>query len=633
MTDTKHASSWKASIGVAGLVVLLAALIAGNVILSNVRLRLDMTEDNLYSLSEGTRNVLKGLEQNVTLKLFVSSSSAEMPVHLKNYAKQIEDLLQEYRIKAGKRLTIEKYDPQPDSDAEEWAQNYGLQGQQMGLFSPPLYLGLVAVSGANEGVLPNLDPRNEQLLEYEITRLIYRTVHPEKPVIGVMSSLPIMGTDPGGYMMPQQQMSQPPWLAFRDLKEDYTVREVPTSATEIDPDIVALVVVHPKNLSDTTMFAIDQFVLRGGQLLAFVDPLNLTELESAPQTQFQRPNISSSLDPLFKAWGIGYESEKVLADPSAVSRLRGQNNQIEDSLVWLSLRKKHVAEDVLTSQLEYLMMPMTGGFTDNTADDLTYTSLITAAEGSGLVNSMMAQFGGKAVRRDLKASPSSLSIAIRLAGTFKTAFPNGKPEPEKDSDSENNSNVVSSGSTPFLSEGKSAAILVADVDFLFDRFCVEEMNFFGTKAYRPLNDNINFFANAVESVAGGADLSSIRSRGKFHRPFQRVLDLEQNARAEWQAKEDDLEEKLRQTQQQLSMLQTKKDESQKFILSNEQKEAIEKFRKDERALKGDLKKVRKNLRRDIERLGVKVKIINIVLMPTLVGLLGISFGIYRRNRQ
>ena len=632
MNQKRTSSFLKASGGLAGLGLLLVIIVAANIILGNVRLRVDLTDEKLYTLSDGTRSILKQLDEPVTLKLFYSKSYAGVPIALKNYAKQVEDLLKEYKLAGKGQVIIEMHDPKPDSDAEDAARRYGVAAQQVEMFGPSVYIGLAAVAGETEGVIPALDPRNEGLLEYHITRLIYRVVNPQKPVVGVMSSLPVLGTQaPPSFGFPPQGAQQPSWLAFREIEDDYELRQVETTAEEIPPDIRALIVVHPKDLGESALYAIDQFVLRGGHLLAFVDPFSASELESAPPQQpFAPPSNASSLDPLFRAWGVQFDVGQMLADMKAVSRLAGQGNQVEESPVFLTLRADHISkEDTLTSQLGSLMLPLSGAFEDRTADDLVYTSLIRSSDMAGLVNVQMARFGSQAITRDFKPSATPLDLAVRLNGVFNTAYPNGKPMTPA---GEGEEGAATPGGES-LQTGESVVILVGDSDLIFDRFCVRELNFFGAKAFQPLNDNVNFFANAIEQMAGSSDMIGIRSRGEFARPFDMVLKLEEEARQDWQEQEKRLTEKLQETRRQLSQLQSEKDNEQQLFLNREQEAAIKRFRDEEIRVGKELKIVRKNLRHRIERLGLQVKLANIVLMPLLVAIGGVTYGLRRKGKR
>ena len=629
MKFNRNSALAKASGGAIGLAAVGAIIVAVNVILSNVGARVDLTDEKLYTLSEGTVSLLDKLDQPVTLKLYFSSSSPRVPSQIKTFARQVEDLLREYRGQSNGHITIEKHDPRPDSDAEEWAQKYGVAPQQVEMFGNPMYLGLVAVSGDVEGIIPAFDPSQEQLLEYNITRLIYRLTHPEKPVLGVISSIPIMGAQqPPAYGMPPQQPQQQPWVAIQTIRRDYDLRELTPPVTEVSADIKALVIVHPKDLDDGTLFAIDQFVLRGGHVLMMVDPLSIAD--QPPQQmpgRFNMPDRSSDAQKLFTAWGVGYAADQVVADRKAATSLRMQNNQIEQSTVALTLVTDNISRsEILTAQLDAMTLPYAGYFSDRTADDLTFTPLLFSSDDSGTVNSRTAQFGAAAVQREYKDSAVRLNMAVRLSGSFKTAFPEGRPDSgEESEEAEKDANL--------LTEGTSTVILVGDVDLIFDPVCVEEVNMFGFRQHRARNDNLSFFANAVELAAGSQDLVAIRSRGRHNRPFGRVMALQAAAMREQQGRQVELEDKLREAQSKLQELQAGKGTDQQFILSPEQQEAIANFRKEEVRVRKELKEVRKSLRRDVEHLGVWVKVINIALMPLLVSIAGVTFGLYRRKHN
>jgi len=624
-TDTR--SFLKISSGVAGIVTLSAILAAANLLIRDARVRLDFTQEKLYSLSDGTRQILAKLDQPVTLKLFFNQSSPDVPVYLKTYAKQVRDLLQEYRLAAGSKLTIEFYDPTPDSDAEEWAQRYGLNGQSVNMFSPPMFCGLVAVAGNTQATLPFLDPRTQDLLEYSLTRLIYQVTHAQKPVIGVLSSLKVLGEPEQGYL-PARSPKNRGWLIFESLKEDYTLQPVEATATEIPPEISTLVVVHPKNLPDKTLFAIDQFLLHGGRLMVFTDPFSVTELENSETDPYNRPSVSSDLKKLFTAWGVTFNTEKVAADLRAITQLVGSNNTADESPIVLSLTGENFnKKDILTSSMNSVLMPVAGSFSYEGGSNLTATPLITTSPMGGEVETYLMQMGSDGVRRNFKPAQAPLNLAIRLTGTFKTAFPDGRPHDPAET------NAVKQAAAPALKEGSSSIILVGDADMLYNRFCIDELPFFGTTVQRPKNDNVNFFLNAVEQLSGSSDLIGIRSRGHFDRPFGRVDALEEKARAAWQVREEMLTQELQRARQQLAELQDQKDQSQKQILSKEQKEAITRFRMEEILINRQLKDVRKSLRSDIEQLGYEVKFINLALMPICISLVGIVAGFRRKRRR
>jgi ABC-type uncharacterized transport system involved in gliding motility auxiliary subunit len=641
MTKTKtkkyRMRFWKISGSLAGLLVLLALLIAANLIVGAARLRKDMTEDQLYTLSDNTRRILQQLDQPVTLKFFFNSSAPEIPMPLKYFAQQVEDLLHEYRLAGGGRILMENYNPEPDSDAEEWAERYGVAAQNLGMIGPRLYLGLAAVCGDVHTVIPFIDPRDEAMLEYNITRMIVRVTNPAKPVIGLISSLPVMGIQqPMPFVMGAQPPTrgQPPWAAFSGLADDYEIRELTLEVEEIPADVDALLLVHPKKLSDQAQYAIDQFVLRGGRVLAFIDPLCLADAQSQDKSQMMMgmpPQTSSDLGRLTQAWGLEWDADQVLMDINSGTRVRQGDSGVEDSPLFLTLRSNNFRrDDLLMTRLDTLIMPMAGVFRGSAAEGLTMTPLILSSEQSKTVPNMMAQMGGDMVRRDFQPGLERLPIAVRLHGNFKTAFPDGKPI-KADADADANAPSPTE-KTLQASVQPTTVILVGDVDMLYDHFCVQEINLFGYRGYQPINDNLNLFANALEQLSGAVELAEIRTRGRIERPFDRVLALQQEAQQRWMLQERALQEKLEATRERLNALQSRKDQNQRYILSAEQEDEVRRFKAEQLRTQRELKQVRKNLREGIERLGVKVKVINILLMPILVGLAGIIFAWHRRRR-
>ncbi|MDO9542346.1 MAG: GldG family protein [Kiritimatiellia bacterium] len=641
MSATGLKSVLKLSAGAIGLLAFLAILIAANIMLGNFHFRKDLTEEKTFTLSEGTRNVLKKLDAPVTLKYFITRSSAAMLIPLKTFTQQVEDLLKEYRLAADGKIIVEIYDPKPDSDAEEWAERYGLEGHNLEMMGPAIYCGLVAMKGDVSEIIPFIDPRSEELLEYNITRMISRVANPKKPVIGIMSSLPVMGVRAFPYAMPGQPQpkNQPPWAAFQDLSKDYDVRQVPLDAEQIAPDINVMVVIHPKNLSDKTLFALDQFVLQGGRLMAFVDPLCMCEMINTDSPSPDRSRPFSDLNKLTDAWGVKYEADQVVADLEAATSVQRSDGSIDNSPIFLSLRQENIdGGNVITAPLESLVLPGAGAFSGTGNETLNIESLLVSSPQSQLVNLMIAQLGSEAIRRDFQAGLKKMNLALCLRGRFKTAFPKGLPkgvpETDKANDKEQKSEESKHGEISFLKESEKPAvvILVADVDLLYDAFAVQELNLFGTRARQPMNDNINFFINAVDNLAGSDDLAKIRSRGRFDRPFDRVIALQRSAQEKWLLKERALQSQLESTRARLETLQSQKDKNQKYILSPEQEEEINRFRQEQVKTRRELKQVRKNLREGIEQLGVTVKAVNILLVPLLVAAAGLIFAWRRRSK-
>lgn len=623
---------WKTGGSLFALAALLVLLIALNSLCSRVVVRWDLTEEKLFTLSPGTRNLLAHLDRPVVLKYFTSTAAPEIPGPFKAFSRQVEDLLKEYVRASRGRITFEKYDPAPDSDAEEMANRYGIQGQPLGMMGPSLYLGVVAVSGAEQQMIPVIDPRTEEMLEYNLTRMIARVAHPQLPVIGVLSSLPVLGSaaDEMAFMGGPRPTPQPPWLAFQRLKEDYQVRSIPPTATVIAPDVATLIVVHPKDLSQETLFAIDQFVLRGGRLLVFVDPLCITdESASAGMQGMTMPRASSDLGPLFTAWGLTFDPTRVIADIDAGTTVRGRDNRPEQSPLFLSLDPSRFAPgEIALASLDSLLLPFSGVFEIQPRDGLQSAVLLRSSANAQRVSALMAGFGSDTIRRDFKSEAQAFPLAVRLTGAFNTAFPEGRP-------TGGDTNTPAAAEAPLARtapDKPGLVVVVGDVDVLANAFCVREMNFLGTPVQQPFNDNLALFGNLVDQIAGGTDLIGIRSRGKSDRPFTRVLALARQAQEQHRAREQELEQKVQSLEQRLSELQARKDEHQRFLLSPEQEKAIANFRAQMLASQQELRQVRKNLREGIERLGLKIKIINLAGVPILVALVGLSVPLFRRLR-
>ena len=616
-----------ASKGAVGLVALAASVIAADVILAALPLRADFTAGRLYTLSKGSKAVLSKLDGDVTFKYYVSSSAADMPMALKTYATQVGNLLKEYERAAGGRLTVETYDPKPDSDAEEWAQRYGVEPQTVNPFGSPVYFGVVAVCGDQEQTLGVLSPRTESTLEYDLTRLVTRVAWPEKPVVGVMTSLPGVLGGPANPMM--MQMGQRPpqgWAAFAELAKDYDVRSVAPTADRIDDDVKALVLVHAKDLSDATLEAIDQFVLRGGKLIACVDPFSVKDMQSA--RQHQNPMMQqmggmdgpSTLGKLFDAWGVGFDATKIACDLSAATKLNNGQGGVEENPAFLSLGPDNMdAGDLLVARLTQVMFPFAGAFTfdEKKGAGLVFAPVITTStENSCFMDKTAMQMGGGL--KDMVPDGSARVLAARLSGTFKTAFPKGA----------DGTNDVSKA----LAEGQGAVILFADSDFLADDFCVRMMKTPFGNIPQLINDNLSLFSNVIEQFAGREELIGVRSRGVSDRPFTVVNELEAQAMRKWQRKQADFEAELQMTQQRLQALQQQKSGNDRFILSKEQQDEIVRLRKAQSETRKQLKNVRKELTSDIDSLGMTLKVVNIALIPALVVLLGLLRGLKRGKK-
>ena len=622
-----------------GVAAMLLILVAVNFIGSLCKQRIDLTKEKLYTLSAGTKAILGKLDGTVEVRFYCTQGENEMPAMLKNYARRVEDLLSEYKQIAKGKLEIKKLDPKPDSDAEDSANLDGVEGQLLSN-TEKLYLG-VAISFLDKKVaLPFLSPEREKLLEYDISRAISSVMTAEKAVIGVMTSLPVFGQPPNPMMMRMGQMKgQEPWAFITELQRDFTVEQVDPSVDQIDEKYKVLMLLHPKDLSDKAQYALDQFVLRGGKLVVFMDPLALMDSSNSNQ-MLGNMSAGSSLDKLLKAWGVEFENAKVVADMNYKTQLRtGQGGRVQEVPSFLSLTKLAInQEDVLTSQLDNLHLPFPGVFSGTPAAGLTKTVLLHTSENAQLVDKMMAQMASEQIIKEFKSANKEYALAIRLTGKFKTAFPDGKPKDapaaddkkdEKDADKKKDDKAETS-----LKESKNAnaVTLVADTDFLFDQFAVQVQEFFGQRIMIPRNGNLNLVQNLVEQLAGDENLIGVRSRATQNRPFTVVNKMQADAEARYQSKIKKLEDDLAETQRRLNELQRNKDKNQRFILSPEQQAELANFRKKEAEVSKELKGERKKLRKDIDSLENRLKVINIAGMPLFVSLTGVALAFFKRKR-
>ncbi|MGD8367361.1 MAG: Gldg family protein [Desulfobacterales bacterium] len=616
----------KSVFSVSGLVLVLVALVLVNLILSRINLRWDVTKDRLYSLSKGTEKILSGLEHDVKLRLFITRDDVKVPVTIKNYTDRLLEFLSEYEYTSNGKVSLEVIDTHIDSEEEEWAQKYGIKGVDLPS-GERVYLGLVAESADREQAIPMLDPSGEKHLEYDITRLISMVQSAGKQKITIISGLPVFGGartsfDPSG--------GAPPWLFVQELKKTYQVEEINPMAPggKIAKDTDLVLIIHPRNLSEQLQYEIDQYLLGGGNLLILVDPDSVMDMN---------PGMAkgSSLERLFTAWGIRMDKTKALVDLSYATRLRGQDNQIENNPMWLSLRSEAFDKKALiTSDLESMLLPVAGAIEKlpESKSKLTYEPLLRSSRQSGLVDSFKARFGVAEIRKDFTPDGKRHDIAVRLRGLFPGAFPDGPPKGKAEDGGSQSGPDSAAGQHLAKAQKEATVIVIADADFLYDGYYVQRQNFLGFQMASIFNDNLNLLLNSSELLCGADELIEIRSRGSYERPFDRVQKLEAQAQEKWLAREQELEKKVDELNVKLNAMEKQKDASQNLILSPEQEAEVKKFQEERRRISDELKQVRRNLRADIEALGARVKFVNIFLVPLLVSLGGVLYALYRRKK-
>lgn len=610
-----------------------AALLLVINLFSNLMLtssRLDLTENNLYTLSSGTKNIIAAIDEPITLRLFFSEKFFTGVPAVMTYGQRVRDLLDEYVSLSGGKLRLIIANPEPFSETEDQAVAYGLQGVPVDAAGNQAYFGLVGTNSMDdEEIISFFQPDKEETLEYDLTRLVYQLSSHKQPVVGLISSLPIEGGGSAGSAFMPTAENTSPWVIMSQIKQSFAVKRLEETVDLIPKDIDVLMLVHPKSLSEGTLFAIDQFVLNGGRVLAFVDPF--AEIDQ-PVTDPQNPMAAmqaprdSNLTLLFQAWGVEMASSKVVGDRLNAQRVQtqvGRQVQSIDYVAWLSLSGKSFNEtDFITQGLERVGMATSGYLKKLEAAGTTVDALIETSSEAMAFDSMPFQFGAnpKGLLDQYVSGNEALMLAARITGKVKTAFPDGI--------------VGATAADSRLLESKEAVniIVVADVDMLQDKHWVRIQNFFGNKIAQPIANNDVFVLNAIENLSGSNDLISLRSRSKSVRPFSKVEALKREAERNFQEQEKALQTKLQQTERKLAELQREQNGNSSTILSTEQQQAIAKFRQEQLETRKELRNVQHELVKSIESLGTTLKVINITFMPFLVILFAIVVAMRRSSR-
>jgi len=619
------------------VVLLLICLVAVNVMASFIPLRFDLTEERLYTISDGSRKILESLQEPVRINFYYSRNNAELPPNFKTYAQRVQELLEEYAAISNGQLILEISDPKPDTEEEEWAQKYGIKSITLPSGNT-VYFGAVVSMLDQEMLLPYFDQRRQEFLEYDITQAIQKVSSTSTSKVGLLSAMNLQG---GRSMIPGQPPAQK-WVFQSELEKSVAVENLPLSTEEIPDDISLLIVLHPRGFSPRLQYALDQYVLRGGRLVVLLDPNARADMTS-PENQFgQQPQLASDLPELLKSWGVDYDSTKVVGDRLHATQVNtGQG--VMSFPMWMTFRTQSLdQEHPITAQLENLLFVEAGSFKKAAESKTEFTALISLSEQSGLIDAFQLRFSPPdQLSREMKVDDSAKAVMAITAGNFSSAFPNGQPAKEKKDAQAQAAADESEAATPLkhthLNESteRNSILLFSDVDFLSDQFSVQKLNFLGQSIIQPTNDNLNLMLNAAEHLSGNEALMSIRSRGRFSRPFTRLLDMQKQAQLLHQTEEKQLLSQLEEVQQRLnSLLDSAGNKGQQeVILPPEVQEEIQQFREEERQARRKLRDVRKILRQDIERLGQVLLLLNMLLVPLIVGIIGVFVYRTRQRRK
>ncbi len=613
-----------------GLAILAILFVLLNMLSGNLfqGTRVDLTENSLYTLSTGTLNIIENIEEPITLHYFFSDRASEKIPQLRTYANRVRELLQEYAQLSKGKIALNIVDPIAYSEEEDQAAEYGLQGVPVGPTGNTIFFGLAGSNSVGDSeIIPFFQPNKEQFLEYDISKLIYTLLNTKKPVVGLLSRLPMFSS-----FDVETQRIRDPWVITNQLQQLYEVRNIDFAETELDEDLELLVLVHPKNLSEETLYAIDQYVVKGGNLLVFVDPYAEADIPPMnPESPIESAGArSSSLKKLFDAWGIEYTAASVVGDRAYALTVGEGNGQQVRHYAILGIGSESLdKEDITTSGLDVVTVAMGGYVKPKEGAEVSFKPLMHSSKEAMLFESSKFRFLPKvsALAENFKPSGEEYAIAGRFELEPVSAFADGLKEEGDEAESSVTIKHTSKGTE------KVNIIVVADVDMLTDRMWVNVQDFLGQAIYDAWASNGDFVVNSVDNLLGSSDLISVRGRATATKPFTRVDALKRQADDQFREQEQALQNQLRSTEQKLAQLQSKRDDQGSALLSPEQSKEIQRFQNEKLQVRKELRKVRHELDKNIRQLGTWLKAINIGLMPIVITVVALVISAIRIKRR
>jgi ABC-type uncharacterized transport system involved in gliding motility auxiliary subunit len=616
-----------------GGLVLLAVLFLGVVMLSNVGLRgmrLDLTQNRLYTLSSGTQQVVRDLKEPVNLYFYFSRDIAakQSPLILP-YAARVREFLEEIAARAGGKIRLHVVDPQPFSDDEDRAAEFGLQALPAGNGGESLYFGLAGTNSTDgRSSIPSFQADREEFLEYDVAKLIQELGTPKKPVIGLLSSIGLQGQ-----FNPQTGQMGEPWPIYTQLQQLFNVRNLSSDLDHIDKDVDVLMLVHPKQLAPKTLYAIDQFVMRGGRMLLMVDPdagADLSGQVPGNPLAGAMANHSSDLQPLLATWGVDYDATKVIGDLGRGLEVRtGAASGPVRHIGILGLRRTDMdPKDVVTSSLESINLATAGALSQRAGAKTAFEPLLMSSTNAAPLPAQ--RFNGlidpSTLRDGFKSTGTRYTIAARITGPVDSAYPNGPPPDQK---------PVAGPPIAHLTKSTTPAniVVIADTDLMMDYLWVQQRQFLGQRIAQAFANNGDLIANILDNLSGSSALISIRGRASFSRPFERIDALKRKADERLRAKAMELQSELQQTESKLTELQSKRNDQSSIMLSPEQEAELKRFTAEKTRVRKELRETERGLDVDINRLGSELKVINIAIAPLIVAIAGVLILSMRRRRR
>ena len=562
--------------------------------------RLDLTEGQLYTLSEGSLNLVQGVEEPVQLYFFFSEAASRDLTPIRTYADRVESMLEEFALASNGMLLVERIDPAPFSEAEDEAAAFGLQAVPVSATGDSLYFGLAGSDALdNVETIPFFQPDREMFLEYEISQLIDRLARPKREMVGLISTLPVTNQ-----VNPQTFQPEPGWQSILSLEDTVTLESIDVSAEEIPGGLAALVLIHPKSLPDQMKTALVRYLASGGKVIAFLDPLaEMDRAAASPMMPSLPSGQASSLNWLTRSLGVQMREAEVLGDPQLALSVSTPSGAPTRHLAILGLTNAQLnSESIVTAQLDSLNFA-SAGFFDIDSPTVAVETLIESSEFANGIAASQLQFlqNPEDLMQSFSEGSEARPIAVRLSGptTLETGLEGDAPVEASNLD----------------------LILVSDTDVLSDRLWVQVQNFFGQQVATAFADNGSLLTNLVDYFAGSQDLISVRSRGRFTRPFEVVQSLRREAEAQYLASAEQLQLELNETERQLADLESQQESDGVLRLSDEQEAALVRFQDEKLRIRKALRDVRHRLDQDIDQLGEHLKLLNIIVLPILLTLM------------
>ncbi|MDB0051357.1 GldG family protein [Gammaproteobacteria bacterium] len=633
-----------------GLLIISIGLVICVLIISSLpSVRIDLTQDDLYSLSPGTKNIVSDLQGPLEIMFFYSESATEDTPQIRTYANRVQELLREIIIASNNRISLSVIDPQPFSEEEDLATQFGIQAVPISQGAPGIYFGLVVAQpedqennpqGRAAETLPLIRPELEQFLEYEFMKLITKVNEPDLQVVGLLTELDIDG---GFDPVAGQATAQ--WMIMDIIRQLYAVQRVDNTAGEIDEEIDILMIVHPQGLSEQMLYAVDQFVMRGGKTMVFLDPNADSMVSRTQQGNLIPAGMSSELPGLLEAWGVEFPRDKVLTDNELALRVSmGQGQRPIAHLGMLGAQRNSLTQsDSVTSRLETINMSSPGVIRQATGANTRFEALIVSSSDSMLMDAQLLEdvTDPSILFDEFVSGGISHTIAARISGVIETAFPDGRPIVEVEALDEEiaaldeEDTIEEEPVSEHLSSSNSEVniLVFADTDMLNDRMWVQVSQFMGQRIPRPFSNNGDMVINALDNLGGGADLSSIRGRGTYSRPFTRVIQLQRQADDRLRVEEAELLDRLAEAE--ASLAELNQDENGELVgqVTPEIQAEVDRFNEQMLETRRSLREVQYQLTEDIEQLGANLKLINTALIPVLLSLLALLLSYLRAQRR